>query len=519
MISSRATTATAATSRPVPPPGRTSEPEPPPKPPLKPPPVKPPPPPNPLPPPKPPPTLPPEPECPPPPPRARAMAGEARSPSRASQIATRARRTPRRTRPGPREAPACGAEVRVAGSMALPSAARLALGRRTGLEVGAAVGAEARAGRTLGPAPGAGGGRGGLEGLPAVGAEPGPGRVLRVAGRAGDGRGRQGPAAARAEPRALGVQGPAGAATDLDLAGRGGRLAHRLLAQAQADAQDGRPGGAATLGGALAHALQRLSDAVLLEAAGEPRVLEVAAVLLERLLVRLLDRDGEVAQADDLDAVAADVALDPRQRLLLDLGGVGGDAEDGPALGDDVPHHVGAQHLQQLLAHPVRDLVVGPDVLGADQVEDQGLGLHDPKRVVPVDPEGHGERGLGVDDVVDHAPEGQVRELAGGDEVDLRLEQVAPRSPVHQHAEEGDLRAVERAPARGDGALHAAVPEEDRQLVLLDRELRELADVGVGPLVDDLVLRLVGPGDELPTDLTEDSHGRMRSPWLLSPCS
>src|SRR5579884_2131547 len=389
MISSRATTATAATSRPVPPPGRTSEPEPPPKPPLKPPPVKPPPPPNPLPPPKPPPTLPPEPECPPPPPRARAMAGEARSPSRASQIATRARRTPRRTRPGPREAPACGAEVRVAGSMALPSAARLALGRRTGLEVGAAVGAEPR-----------------------------PGRVLRVAGRAGDGRGRQGPAAARAEPRALGVQGPAGAATDLDLAGRGGRLAHRLLAQAQADAQDGRPGGAATLGGALAHALQRLSDAVLLEAAGEPRVLEVAAVLLERLLVRLLDRDGEVAQADDLDAVAADVALDPRQRLLLDLGGVGGDAEDGPALGDDVPHHVGAQHLQQLLAHPVRDLVVGLHVLGADQVEDQGLRLHDPKRVVPVDPEGHGERGLGVDDVVDHAPEGQVRELAGGDEVD-----------------------------------------------------------------------------------------------------
>src|SRR5579884_286395 len=469
MISSRATTATTATSRPVVPPGRTTKPEPPP-------PVKPPPPPvkpprpKPRPPPKPPPTVPPElPACPPPPPRARAMAGDMRRPNRASQSATRARRTRRRTRPGPGDVSTLGTEACCARSTGPSSAARRSLVGRTGLEVGAAVGAEARPGRALSSALGTGRGRGGLEGLTAVRAEPGPGRVLRVAGRAGDGWGRQRPAAARAEPRALDVQGAAGPTANLDRSSRGGRLTHRLLAQAQADAQDGGTGGAAALGGPLAHALQGLSDAVLLEAAGEPRVLDVAAVLLERFLVRLLDRDREVAQANDLDPVAADVGLDPAQRLLLDLCRVGGDAQDGPVLGDDVPHHVGAQHLQELIPHPVRDLVVGLDVLGTDQVEDQRLGLHDPERVVSVDAEGHGERGLRIDDVVDHAPEGQVRELAGGDEVDLRLEQVAARGPVHQHAQERDLGAVERAPARRDRALHPAIPEEDGQLVLLHR--------------------------------------------------
>ena len=176
---------------------------------------------------------------------------------------------------------------------------------------------------------------------------------------------------------------------------------------------------------------------------------------------------------------------------------MGGDPQDRPARGADVPDHVLAEHLEQLVAQPVGDLVIGPHVLGAHKVDDQRLRVADAQGVVAEDAQPDGEVGLGVDHVVDQAAEGQAGKLAGGDEVELALEVVAARLGVDQAAQEGDLAGAKGRNAGRDRAHHLAVAEEDRRLVLLDRQLRQVPDVGVRPLVDELVFVLVGQGDEL----------------------
>src|SRR5258708_40070501 len=96
---------------------------------------------------------------------------------------------------------------------------------------------------------------------------------------------------------------------------------------------------------------------------------------------------------------------------------------------------------------------------------------------------------------------------ARGGEVERGAKEVPAAGGVDQDAEEGDLRRIERDPSRLDRALDAAVAEEDPQLVLLDRQLRQLANVRVGPFEENLALCRIRAGDELPPDLlAEDTH-------------
>src|SRR5262249_6988470 len=135
------------------------------------------------------------------------------------------------------------------------------------------------------------------------------------------------------------------------------------------------------------------------------------------------------------------------------------------------------------------------------------MGLNHLQRLLAEDAQTNSQAGLRVDDIVDGTPEGEVGELPRRDEVDLGLEQVAAGCGVDQSAQERDLGAVEGAPPRVDGALYEAVAKENRQLVLLDSELGQLADVRIRPLEEDLVLGLIGPRDELaPYFTTKDSH-------------
>src|SRR5262249_17642808 len=305
------------------------------------------------------------------------------------------------------------------------------------------------------------------------------GRIAGAAARAGhhstcwSRRSRQCLTAAGAKLGALRVQCSAVAAPDLHLASGGHGLAGtgHSLSQAEPDPEDRRVAGAATLGGAFPDTLKGLADAVLLVAAGQLRVLQVLAVALQSLFVFFLDGDREVAEAHDLQAIGVDEPLDPSQSLPFDLVGVRGDAEYRPVLRHDVTGHVRPQNLQELLTHPVGHLLVGLYVLGPDQVQDQRLGLDHLQRVLAEDAQANSQAGLGVDDIVDHAPEGEVWELTRGDEVDLGLEQVAARRGVDQSAQEGDLGTVEGASPGVDGALYKAVAKENRQLVLLDGEL------------------------------------------------
>jgi hypothetical protein len=123
------------------------------------------------------------------------------------------------------------------------------------------------------------------------------------------------------------------------------------------------------------------------------------------------------------------------------------------------------------------------------------------------------EVGLRIDDVVDRAAERQVGELAGRDEIELGPKQVPAAGGVDQDAEEGNFRGIERDPSRLDRALDPAVAEENRQLVLLDRQLRQLANVRVGPLEENLALCRIRASDELAADLPEDTHLNLRY-WI-----
>src|ERR1700674_1649439 len=127
----------------------------------------------------------------------------------------------------------------------------------------------------------------------------------------------------------------------------------------QAHARDNcgsRPFGA--LGGSLADAFHRLAGGRALEAAGELRVLDVTAVLLQRLFVSGLDRDHEVAHPGDADAIRIEDLGGRSERFLLDDLVLARDAQDRPSFVGDVRHHIGAKDLEQLVAHPVRDLIV-----------------------------------------------------------------------------------------------------------------------------------------------------------------
>src|SRR5205823_7497706 len=114
---------------------------------------------------------------------------------------------------------------------------------------------------------------------------------------------------------------------------------------------------------------------------------------------------------------------------------------------------------------------------------------------------------LGIDNVVNSAAERQIGELAGRHEIEFGAEEIAAGGRIDQHAKEGDLGRVEGHPSRLNRPLDAPVSEEDRLLILLDRKLRELPNIGIGPLVKNLALGSAGPGDELsPNLLAEDAH-------------
>src|SRR5256714_14354005 len=152
-------------------------------------------------------------------------------------------------------------------------------------------------------------------------------------------------------------------AADLDLPTRRDgltELAGDQPANAETDPEERRVAALPrTLRQALPRADHRRARRILLEAAGQLRVLDVFEEGLELLLVLGLERDREITEPDDLQAVAVDVALDLGDRFRFDLIGMRGDAEQRPAAADDMRDDVGTQRLEQLLPHPVGDFVIG----------------------------------------------------------------------------------------------------------------------------------------------------------------
>ena len=135
---------------------------------------------------------------------------------------------------------------------------------------------------------------------------------------------------------------------------------------------------------------------------------------------------------------------------LLDLGRVGGEAEDRPAVAHDLAGDLGAHHLEQLLAIQSVMASLFVDVDRADEVEDQLGRVDHLHRVVAEHPEGDDQPRLGVLHVVDAAAEGLAGVLPGADEVDLGPVGVAVGGPVDDDAEEHDLVGVELVLARAE---------------------------------------------------------------------
>src|SRR4029077_14385972 len=102
--------------------------------------------------------------------------------------------------------------------------------------------------------------------------------------------------------------------------------------QVEPRADDRGPSSPTAFGRAFADALHRLACGGRLKTNGELRVLYIAPVLLERLLVVRLDRDREVTHAADREAVGVESSLCPPDDLLLDVCVVRRDAQDRPAL-------------------------------------------------------------------------------------------------------------------------------------------------------------------------------------------
>ena len=171
---------------------------------------------------------------------------------------------------------------------------------------------------------------------------------------------------------------------------------------------------------------------------------------------------------------------------------------------------VGAQHLEQLLRHPVGDGVVVGDVDGAGQVGEQSRRVDDLQGVLPVHTKGDHQARHRILDVVDAAPELEVRILAAAHEVDLDAVEVAPGQVVGEDAEEGNLGGVEAMAPGRQRALDLALVHEDGDLVRGNDRIAEAANVEVRPFEDDLSLAVLGDGDVLALGREEAGHQRPR---------
>jgi hypothetical protein len=255
------------------------------------------------------------------------------------------------------------------------------------------------------------------------------------------------------------------------------------------------------------HGVGRRHLLVALDAAGHVHVGRGLVELVQPLLVVVLHRQVEVADAHHLDAVGVGVLPHPGDDLLADLLGVGarGHVEERPLLLHAELGDVVLDGLQHQLLEPAEELLVG-GALQADQADDQPRGVDDLEREAAVHHELDRQARLRIAQLADLAAELHPDDLARGDEVGLGDPDVAPGRPVDELAEEGDVRRLAGVAARRQRADQLAVAEEQRQLVGLDGELRLHRDGGVGVLVDDQPLELVGPGDgHLPCTVADEA--------------
>ena len=107
-------------------------------------------------------------------------------------------------------------------------------------------------------------------------------------------------------------------------------------------ARNAPPDRATALGHALAGPQGHLAGGVLLETAGQAGVGGVLGERLELRLVLLGEVDVEVTHPDDLDAVGGQLLVALVDHLLLDVGGVGGQAEDRPPVAHDLDWSCGS---------------------------------------------------------------------------------------------------------------------------------------------------------------------------------
>jgi len=262
----------------------------------------------------------------------------------------------------------------------------------------------------------------------------------------------------------------------------------------------------AALGHPLARALERLGLCRLQEAAGQTAVRGVAGQLLQPGVVVVIEVDVEVPEPGDGEPVVRQVLVGRGHGGGLDVGAVRGQAEDRPGARHELGGDGGAGDLQQLLRDPARDGLIVRHVHGPDQVEDQPGRVGHAQRVLTEGPQGDNQAGHRVLDLVQPAAETAMRELAGADEVDLGLEGIAARPPVHEHPQERELLGIEGVLPGREHAHDLPRAHEHGHGVGLDDGPGELADVVVRPLVDDLALRAVGRRDEFTACLVEDAH-------------
>jgi hypothetical protein len=149
-----------------------------------------------------------------------------------------------------------------------------------------------------------------------------------------------------------------------------------------------------------------------------------------------------------------------------------------------------------LFARPIGDQIIG-GLPRPDQRENQCRRIVDLERIFSEDTQAHGEAGLGILDVVDGSAERQAHELARAHEIKLGAIHVVAARPIHDVAEKREQRAVERRAPLRQGARHLAFFDEERRLVGLDRDLCELADGEIRPLVENRAFRLVRTRYEL----------------------